>query len=232
MSDGSCKFAGAKHHNLDAVINMLRSEPQSSKSGQGSYVLGKPIEGGEFFDYFAFRDGSLTVAPLGGTQLVAVDKKPSAVAGGNAKVTKAAVKVAEKARKEAEKKAKDEAKHAEKERRRSIKLAKKDKGPKQEVEMPSYPIERIAVTKRDAPTFGMTFIGPDPGGQPTGVYITKVAEGGAAHNAGGVRRGMRILAMNGQPMILATKAEAVSALRSGVTTAIMTLQYIPFQSHD
>ena len=63
-------------------------------------------------------------------------------------------------------------------------------------------------------------------------YISKIKEGGAAHNTE-VKVGMKILAMNGQPMVLALKSEASGSLKDE-ETAIMTLQFDPqgFGSYD
>ena len=96
-----------------------------------------------------------------------------------------------------------------------------------------FPVIRVAIAKRDAASFGMTFIGPDATGARRGVFITKVKEGGPAHNEQDedgkpkIKPGMRILGMNGKSVQEATKAEAVEALKQGSLTAIMTLQLDP-----
>jgi len=79
----------------------------------------------------------------------------------------------------------------------------------------------------------MTFVGPlKVEDKRTGIYISKIKEGGAAHNTE-VKVGMKILAMNGQPMVLALKSEASGSLKDE-ETAIMTLQFDPqgFGSYD
>lgn len=96
-----------------------------------------------------------------------------------------------------------------------------------------FPVIRVAIAKRDAASFGMTFIGPDATGARRGVFITKVKEGGPAHNEQDedgkpkIKAGMRILGMNGKSVQEATKAEAVEGLKQGSLTAIMTLQLDP-----
>ena len=96
-----------------------------------------------------------------------------------------------------------------------------------------FPVIRVAIAKRDAASFGMTFIGPDATGARRGVFITKVKEGGPAsmeQDEDGkpkIKSGMRILGMNGKSVQEATKAEAVEALKQGSLTAIMTLQLDP-----
>ena len=128
--------------------------------------------------------------------------------------------------KERAKKAKEAAK-ADKEKAKQMKAmgaehAKKEK----EWECPTYPVQRVAIAKRDAQAFGMTFIGPDPGMKRTGVYITGVKDDGAAAAAGGIEEGMKIMAMNGQPMASSDKQEAVELLK-GAVSAIMTIQKDP-----
>ena len=79
----------------------------------------------------------------------------------------------------------------------------------------------------------MTFVGPlKVEDKRTGIYISKIKEGGAAHDTA-VKVGMKILAMNGQPMVLALKSEASGSLKNE-ETAIMTLQFDPqgFATYD
>ena len=142
--------------------------------------------------------------------------------------------------------AKANAKAAQKERKRSIKLAKKQEKAAKKAgkeyaktadtwQPPTYPVERLAIAKRDNPTFGMTFIGPEPGKPVTGIYITKIKPDGPTdqQSDGKIKRGCKILMMNGLSMATAMKSEATGSLK-GAVTAVITYQFDPvgFAQYD
>jgi len=239
--DGSCTFAGALMTDLDAVIATVTAKPMMSKFGGQPYVATAPASGGLEFNFYEFSTGTAQTPRLQGGG----DSRGGRVAQASAadiKQAKKAAQAAEKARKAAAK-TKKKSIRLEKKASKS-KLAKMkggaekgddviDEEKEEEWKCPSYPVERIAIAKRDADAFGMTFVGPlKVEDKRTGIYISKIKEGGAAHNTE-VKVGMKILAMNGQPMVLALKSEASGSLKDE-ETAIMTLQFDPqgFGSYD
>jgi len=97
----------------------------------------------------------------------------------------------------------------------------------------SFPIVRVAIAKRDEPSYGMTFIGPENNGPRTGVFITRVKPDLPASREVDdegkcvIKPGMRILGMNGKSVQEKSKTEAVEILQGGTLTCVMTLQLDP-----
>lgn len=218
-SDGSAKFEKQQFQTLDDIVKHISSAPRKSKFGGAVFVATAPLPGGIEFNYYEWSTGSLP------TPVLSVDAQRGA----------SQVKVATSSDLKA---AKSSAKKAEKVRRRSIKLEKKAAKEAQkkakEWACPTFPVKRIAIAKRDAQSFGIQFIGPESVKAPqSGIYIVAIEPGSAAAEAGGLETGMKILAMNGQPMVLATTQDAVSSLKDSVT-AIMTMQLDPvgFSQYD
>lgn len=218
-SDGSAKFEKKQYQTLDDIMRHISSAPRKSKFGGTEFVATAPLPGGIEFNYYEWS----------------TDMLPTPALSVGAKRGATEVKVATSSELKA---AKSTAKKVEKERRRSIKLEKKAaKAAQKQVDewvCPAFPVKRIAIAKRDAQAFGIQFIGPESVKAPqSGIYIVAIEAGSAAAEAGGLEKGMKILAMNGQPMVLATTQDAVSSLRDSVT-AIMTMQLDPvgFSQYD
>lgn len=221
-AEGGAKFGKSKFPTLDDVISFFYNTPQKSKNGGNEFVATAPLLGGIEFNFYEFINGGLATPLMGqsrGSQQVMTASKADL------------------------KSAKKQAKSAQKERRRSLRLDKKaekkaDKdakkaGKEREKEAeawvcPTWPVQRVALAKRDNMMFGVTFIGPsgDKGDSHTGVYIVEVAPNTVAGNDGQLKPGMKLLAMNGQPMVLATTNDALRVLKDAVT-AIMTVQMDP-----
>ena len=240
-SDGSCTFARKKHSDIDSVIELVQGSPMTSKHGGEPFVATYPLKGGLEFNFYAFSQGQMPTPAIGGPRQPPQQQQQRQ--GQQQQQQQRPPQISQKASMKA---AKASAKAASKERKRSIKVAKKqEKAAKkagQEYEAtadswvaPTYPVERLAIAKRDAPTFGMTFIGPEPGKDVSGVYITKIKEGGPTEQQsdGKVKRGCKILMMNGLSMATAMKSEATGSLK-GAVTAVITYQYDPagFAQYD
>lgn len=237
--DGSCTFARKKHSDIDSVIELVQGSPMTSKNGGEPFVATYPLKGGLEFNFYAFSQGQMPTPQIGG------QRRPPPQQGGQ-KGGQAPPQQPRLTQKASMKIAKNNAKAAQKERKRSIKVAKKqEKAAKkagQEYEAtagewvaPTYPVERLAIAKRDSASFGMTFIGPEPGKDVSGVYITKIKPGGPTEQQsdGKLKRGCKILMMNGLSMATAMKSEATGSLK-GAVTAVITYQFDPtgFAQYD
>jgi len=236
--DGSCTFAKTKHPDIDAVVELVQGSPMTSKNGGEPFVATYPLKGGLEFNFYAFSQGQMPTPQIGGRPPPPQQQRQQggAPAPRQPQITqKQSIKIA-----------KASAKAAQKERKRSIKVAKKqEKAAKRAGKdyektaeswvPPTYPVERLAIAKRDNATFGMTFIGPEPGKSVTGVYITKIKPDGPTdqQSDGKVKRGCKILMMNGLSMATAMKSEATGSLK-GAVTAVITYQFDPvgFAQYD
>eukprot|EP00730_Choanoeca_flexa_P014277 TRINITY_DN6182_c0_g1_i5.p1 TRINITY_DN6182_c0_g1~~TRINITY_DN6182_c0_g1_i5.p1 ORF type:complete len:1063 (+),score=135.31 TRINITY_DN6182_c0_g1_i5:202-3189(+) len=86
---------------------------------------------------------------------------------------------------------------------------------------------RRAFLTRDGDEYGVTIVGPDDRYQAgAGVFVTRVRDGTPAATTSDLKRGMQILAINGQSMISASKAEALQAL-STLDEVKLLVQYNP-----
>eukprot|EP01147_Barroeca_monosierra_P003671 gene3671-8337_t len=80
--------------------------------------------------------------------------------------------------------------------------------------------------QRTSDGFGFNFVGPETTDSMTGVFITKVCEGGPAWMSQHIQRGQQILAINGQDTILATKYD-VHEMLLHAPSVLLEVKYDP-----
>jgi hypothetical protein len=178
--DGGCTFAKKPQSDVDAVIELVQSSPMTSKHGGEPYVATAPLRGGIEFNFYEFSQGTLATPQLGGGRPPPQRQQPQQQQQPGQPQQQFQQRAAPMSQKASMKQAKVQAKAALQERKRSIKVAKSEekaakkagKDYEKKAEgwtCPTYPVERIAIAKRDAATFGMTFIGPEEGKPTKGV---------------------------------------------------------------